>query len=183
MHLKLTQPETYNKLRESTVRGWFLKGSLTQLTAEAQASLLRGFGHHHPPTSSSTEVYRLVMAAAVVVATGGGGGGGDGGDGGGGGGGGGDVADVDADVAAAEMCPPLAMQIEIKDRLLALRQGGVALNHTTTRSVMLAVIQQREPHLLSSNGGALRLSAHFVRDLLENQLNWVAHMLTHMLTC
>ncbi|KAL6747524.1 hypothetical protein V8C86DRAFT_3033685 [Haematococcus lacustris] len=50
-HLKLIQPETYNKLRESTVRGWFLKGSLTQLTAEAQASLLRGFGHHHPPTA------------------------------------------------------------------------------------------------------------------------------------
>ncbi|KAL6744786.1 hypothetical protein V8C86DRAFT_3036362, partial [Haematococcus lacustris] len=50
-HLKLIQPETYNKLRESTVRGWFLKGSLTQLTAEAQASQLRGFGHHHPPTA------------------------------------------------------------------------------------------------------------------------------------
>ncbi|KAJ9511426.1 hypothetical protein QJQ45_029910 [Haematococcus lacustris] len=63
--------------------------------------------------------------------------------------------------------------VEIKDRLLALRQGGVALNHTTARSVMLAVIQQREPHLLSSNGGALRLSAQFVRDFLENQLNWV----------
>ncbi|KAL6745282.1 hypothetical protein V8C86DRAFT_42846 [Haematococcus lacustris] len=126
-HLKLTQPETYNNLRESTVRGWFLKGSLTQLTAEAQASLLRGFGHHHPPTAGRR----------------------------------------------ATLSKYQDLQVEIKDRLLALRQGGVALNHTTARSVMLAVIQQREPHLLSSNGGALRLSAQFVRDFLENQLNWV----------
>ncbi|KAJ9530498.1 hypothetical protein QJQ45_012468, partial [Haematococcus lacustris] len=131
-HLKLTQPETYNNLRESTVRGWFLKGSLTQLTAEAQASLLRGFGHHHPPTAGRR----------------------------------------------ATLSKYQDLQVEIKDRLLALRQGGVALNHTTARSVMLAVIQQREPHLLSSNGGALRLSAQFVRDFLENQLNWVTRRST-----
>ncbi|KAJ9527130.1 hypothetical protein QJQ45_025180, partial [Haematococcus lacustris] len=76
------------------------------------------------------------------------------------------------------VCPPLVMQVEIKDHLLALRQGGVALNHTTARSVMLAVIQQREPHLLSSNGGALRLSAQYVRDFLEHQLNWVTRRST-----
>ncbi|KAJ9524842.1 hypothetical protein QJQ45_003028 [Haematococcus lacustris] len=40
-HLKLVQPDLYSKLDESTVRGWYQKGSLTQLTEQAQASLIR----------------------------------------------------------------------------------------------------------------------------------------------
>ncbi|KAJ9519048.1 hypothetical protein QJQ45_003520 [Haematococcus lacustris] len=37
----------------------------------------------------------------------------------------------------------------------------------------MAAFQQREPQLLASNGGPLYLSAHFVRDFLKHQFNWV----------
>ncbi|KAJ9511411.1 hypothetical protein QJQ45_029919 [Haematococcus lacustris] len=126
-HLKLVQPDLYSKLDESTVRGWYQKGSLTQLTEQARASLFRGAGHHHVPTAGTR----------------------------------------------ATLGNYLPLKVEIKDRLKALREGGVALNHVTARSIMMAIIQQREPQLLASNGGLLYLSAHFVRDFLENQLNWV----------
>ncbi|KAL6757273.1 hypothetical protein V8C86DRAFT_2435596 [Haematococcus lacustris] len=126
-HLKLVQPDLYSKLDESTVRGWYQKGSLTHLTEQAQASLFRGAGHHRVPTAGRR----------------------------------------------ATLGNFLLLKVEIKERLEALREGGVALNHLTARSVMMAVIQQREPQLLASNGGPLHLSAHFVRDFLEHQLNWV----------
>ncbi|KAL6759666.1 hypothetical protein V8C86DRAFT_2570690 [Haematococcus lacustris] len=126
-HLKLVQPDLYSKLDESTVRGWYQKGSLTHLMEQAQASLFRGAGHHRVPTAGRR----------------------------------------------ATLGNFLLLKVEIKERLEALREGGVALNHLMARSVMMAVIQQREPQLLASNGGPLHLSAHFVRDFLEHQLNWV----------
>ncbi|KAJ9509508.1 hypothetical protein QJQ45_001946 [Haematococcus lacustris] len=95
-HLKLVQPDLYSKLDESTVRGWYQKGSLTHLKERAQASLFRGASHHRVPTAG---------------------------------------------------------------------------RRATLGNFLL--LKQREPQLLASNGGPLHLSAHFVRDFLEHQLNWV----------
>lgn len=50
-HLKLHEPSLFTNLNESTVRGWFVQGSYTDLNEKTRKSLRRGKAFFKPSSS------------------------------------------------------------------------------------------------------------------------------------
>ena len=66
----------------------------------------------------------------------------------------------------------LEAQQEILDLLLGLRKAGVAFNSVSVRSVIVAVLEERAPSLLSSNGGSFQASCKWTLDFVATHMNW-----------
>lgn len=145
-YLKLHDPVLFKGLNESTVRGWFVQGSYTDLNEKTKIALKRGKAFYKPSTSGRKPTLDNFPNIRQEL-----------------------VDTLQALRDSGTLGPPFLGE---NNCITLSASAGTALNLVSVQPIMKAVLQQRHPEILSDNGGPLKVSKWFCKSFVRKHLNW-----------